>query len=176
MFLSKAEVEVMTPPPNAHLISISDGPGDQARIDHRRWHSVSYHYFLDAGYTEELIEACGPDFDTTFRSYLRPLAAEKLRDRIDWAAQRAKLIVVNCYAGRSRSAAVARYIHEAYGFALEQEPAEANLTVYRLLMQDPDLLAAYEAATASHTLPSFGGAWGWLKGLVPIPGGNSGGS
>lgn len=171
LMLPKTEVEVMAPPPNAHLISISDGPGDQARIDSRLWRSVSYHYFLDGGYTEALIEACGPEFDTIFRNYLRPQSADKLRERIDWAAKRAQVIVVSCYSGRSRCAAVARYIHEAYGFALTQEPVDANLTVYRLLSEDRTLLDACREASISHAQPSFVTYDEWFERIFAGPSG-----
>lgn len=147
-FLPRHGAEDFHPEPNSHLISISDGPEDQALIDEARWKSVSYHYFVDAGFDEEVIEIYGPDFELHYRDYILASKADALRDRIRQLASQGDFIVVNCQAGRSRSAAVARYISEHHGYQLEKPTPDANLCVYRMLARDERLLSAYRAATA----------------------------
>ena len=58
-------------------------------------------------------------------------------------------IVVNCQAGRSRSAAVAKYISERHGYDLKQETPDANQTVLRLLRRDSLLCSTYRDVTSA---------------------------
>lgn len=81
-FLSRSEAEAYVPGPDCHLISISDGPEDQACIDEARWKSVSYHHFVDAGFDEEVIEIYGPDFERNDVDHLLNSKADALRERI----------------------------------------------------------------------------------------------
>lgn len=148
MFLPRQDAEALIPPAGAHLLSISDSEADQARIDESRWASVSYHHFLDQGYDEELVDVCGADFESVYRSCFLPDDARAMRERIFALVEAgASLIVVNCQAGRSRSAAVARYIHECHNYVLSQPTPEANLTVYRLLFQEPSLMLSCRTAS-----------------------------
>ncbi len=149
LFLPQADAQTLIPPPRSHLISISDGESDQAKIDRTRWESVSFHHFVDGGFDEGMITACGADFQRIYASYFLPDNAIALRQRIFDIADSADMIVVNCMYGRSRSAAVARYISEFHGFKLDRPPLEANMTVYRLLAQDPGLLMACRQALAA---------------------------
>jgi hypothetical protein len=149
LFLPRAEVEQLIPPPRAHLISISDGESDQAKIDRTRWASVSFHHFVDGGYDEGIVTACDADFPKIYASYFLPETANAMRQRIFNIADGADMIVVNCIYGRSRSAAVARYINEFHGFKLDRPALEANMTVYRLLAQDPGLIMACRQALAA---------------------------
>ncbi len=154
VFLPRSEAEQLIPPPRAHLISISDGETDQARIDRTRWASVSFHHFVDGGFDEGIIAACGADFPKIYASYFLPETAGAMRQRIFSIADAADMIVVNCIYGRSRSAAVARYISVFHGFKLDRPALEANMTVYRLLAQDPGLLMACRQALAAATQKS----------------------
>ena len=169
VFLSRPDVEQLIPPPRSHLISISDGETDQARIDRTRWESVSYHHFIDGGFDEGIVTACGADFMKIYSSYLLLDQAKMMRSRIERIADVADMIVVNCIYGRSRSAAVARYISEAYGFKLDRPALEANMTVYRMLKQDPSLvmackqaLVASEKAAEGEDLSLSGRISSWL--------------
>lgn len=134
------------------MISISDGPDDQAEIDEGRWASVSYHYFIDAGFDEETIALFGGDggdFELRFRDYFLEDRAEEMRRRIAAIVELKQDIVVNCQAGRSRSAAVAKFISSHYGYQLEKPTPDANLCVYRMLAKDGVLIRAYRNATAA---------------------------
>lgn len=141
--VSREVVAEMVPPAGAHLISISDSEEDQMRIDMSGWDSVSYHHFVDGGYDETIIRDCGYKFERMYQSYILPSKADHIRERIAGIAE-ASLIVVNCRYGRSRSAAVARYISDIYGHTLDPMPTEANLTVYGLLHKEPQLIRAIE--------------------------------
>lgn len=164
-FLPRQDAEALIPPAGAHLLSISDSEGDQAKIDESRWASVSFHHFLDQGYDEELVDVCGADFETVYKNCFLPKDARAMRERIFALIEAgASLIIVNSEAGRSRSAAVARYIHECHNFALSQPTPEANLTVYRLLTQDPSLMLS--CRFASELVASSSKNLTWLERLV----------
>ncbi|WP_329046158.1 hypothetical protein [Pseudomonas aeruginosa] len=147
-FISRAEAEEHWPVQYSHLISISDDAEDQAVIDETRWKSVSYHHFVDAGFDEVVIEVYGCDFERNYADYFIQSKADDLRERIRTIASVGDPIVVNCQAGRSRSAAVARYIAEHHGYQLDKPTPDANLCVYRMLARDVSLLAVYQAAKA----------------------------
>ncbi|HFK2003004.1 TPA: hypothetical protein ACGW3W_002301 [Pseudomonas aeruginosa] len=147
-FISRAEAEAYWPDHHCHLISISDAPDDQAAIDETRWKSVSYHHFVDAGFDEEVIEIYGCDFERNYADYFIHSKADELRERIRTITSVGDSIVVNCQAGRSRSAAVAKYLAEHHGYQLDKPTPDANLCVYRMLARDVSLLAVYQAAKA----------------------------
>lgn len=160
MFLGREDAEALSPSSAAHLLSISDSEEDQAQIDESRWASVSYHHFLDQGYDEELVDACGADFEAVYKSCFLPDDARAMRERIFALVEAgASLIVVNCQAGRSRSAAVARYIHERHNYELDQSAPDANLTVYRLLSQDPSLMLSCRMAIELSDQPPNRQSW-----------------
>ncbi|SFB63465.1 dual specificity protein phosphatase family protein [Azotobacter beijerinckii] len=165
-FFSRRDAEAFIPADaNCHLISISDGPEDQARIDEDRWLSVSFHYFVDAGFDEEILEISGDTFEQQYRDYFLIEKAETLRRRIEAIALRGENIVVNCQAGRSRSAAVARYISTRHGYQLDKATPDANLCVYRMLTKDKALMAAYAAIVRPIQLPRKPGLFAQLKAL-----------
>lgn len=149
-FMSRADVESFTPPPNAMLISISDTPDDKAHIQPAMWRQVGMYHFVDGGYDEEAIATFGSDFDRIYGAdYFTPEKADTMRADIDhMVGSKPELLVVNCQAGRSRSAAVAQYISERYGATISQETPEANLTVLRLLRLDSSLNKAIQDARA----------------------------
>ncbi|MGI0646895.1 hypothetical protein ACRCPS_17920 [Pseudomonas aeruginosa] len=136
-FMSRLDLEDFTPPPGAMLIVLSDDLGDKPRIDPTQWAMITQHAFVDGGYDEETIAQFGSDYDRVYADYITPEKAEELRRVImAMANARPPLIVASCQAGRSRSAAVAQYIKDHYGAALEKETPEANQTVLRLLRVD----------------------------------------
>ena len=77
-----------------------------------------------------------------------PPQAESVRSLVDRLASTRLDIVVNFQAGRSRSAAVARYISERHGYDLKQETPDANQTVLRLLRRDSLLCSTYREVTS----------------------------
>lgn len=153
IFISKSKAEAFTPPANSHLISISDMEQDAAQITSSDWQSVSFHYFVDADYDEEVIQIQGEHFKRVYQSYIMPEKADELRNRIQMIVESSpELIVVNCKAGKSRSAAVAKYISDTYGYELEGDLKYYNHTVYRLLNNDHQLICAinYASPPQSH--------------------------
>lgn len=147
LFLSRGDAERFRPAAGSHLVSISDGPEDLAAIDETRWESVSYHHFIDAGFDEETIALYGSNFERTFRDYLLMPKAEELRTRLNTLAAQRAFVVINCQAGRSRSAAAAAYLRDQHGYRLEKPTPDANMCVIRMLFRDPLMMAAYREAT-----------------------------
>ncbi len=147
LFLSRADAERFRPAAGGHLVSISDGPEDLAVIDETEWESVSYHHFIDAGFDEETIALYGTNFERTFRDYLLMPKADALRDRLNALAQQRAFVVINCQAGRSRSAAAAAYLRDRHGYRLEKPTPDANMCVVRMLSRDASMMAAYREAT-----------------------------
>lgn len=150
-FISKYEVERLTPTGRHHLISISDAPDDQAQINETLWASVSRHHFIDAGLDEDALEMYayeGKRFELRYRDYLLEHRAKDLRFRVAEVTALGEPIVVNCQAGRSRSAAVARFIANHYGYNLDKPTPDANEFVYRMLARDGSLMLAYQRAVA----------------------------
>jgi len=151
-FLSRRDAEELVPPLGYHLVSISDDRIDQAKIDESRWASVSYHHFVDAGFDEDVIEFYGQEFEANYVDYLLAGKADTLRARLDGLANTSRSVVVNCQAGRSRSAAVAMYLQKHHGYQVDQPMPDANLCVYRMLAKDASLMNAYEASLPSPDL------------------------
>ncbi|WP_095158292.1 dual specificity protein phosphatase family protein [Pseudomonas sp. Irchel 3E13] len=142
-FISKLEVQRFIPTRPAHLLSISDGEDDQAIVNCECWESVEFHHFVDGDFDEEKIKMFGNQFEHLFRDYFLSRKADRLRASIERLVATGADIVVNCQAGRSRSAAVSLFINETYGYSLNQDTPGANQTVLRMLRRDSLLLAAY---------------------------------
>lgn len=150
-FMSRYDIEHFTPPPRSVLISIADNENDRAKIDLSSWDGVYFQSFIDAGYDEESL-SFGQDFDKVYADYITPEKAQSLRHDIEDALmKRPDLVVINCHAGRSRSAAVAQYLKERYGADMTQDTSEANQTVFRLLRLDRGLMDAIEESRNSPT-------------------------
>ncbi|MDI2145020.1 hypothetical protein KBJ94_23505 [Pseudomonas sp. ITA] len=148
-FMSRIDAQRYRPAGQVHLLSISDGEDDQALVEASHWQSVEFHYFVDGDFDEEKMAMFGTKFEHLFRDYFLMPQADRLRESIGRLTATGLDIVVNCQAGRSRSAAVSQFISETYGYSLIQETPEANQTVLRMLRRDSDLLAAYRATLAS---------------------------
>ncbi len=147
-FMGRRDVETHCPISPTHLVSISDGEDDQAQIVRSRWASISFEYFVDGEYDETQMLMFGEKFPVSFQDYLLPPQAESIRSLVDRLASTGLDIVVNCQAGRSRSAAVARYISDLHGYDLKQETPDANQTVLRLLRRDLLLCSTYREVTS----------------------------
>lgn len=161
-FLPRTEAEALTPPPGYHLVSISDDIDDQARIDESRWESVSYHHFVDAGFDEEVLAIYGSDFEKHYVDYFLWAKAEDLRSRLSALAGARANLIINCHAGRSRSAAVAMYMQRHHGYLLRRPTPDANLCVYRMLAMDRELMTAYQTATSKEGPKPRRGLREWL--------------
>ena len=148
-FMGRRDVETHCPISPTHLVPISDGEDDQAQIVQSRWASISFEYFVDGEYDETQMLMFGEKFPVSFQDYLLPPQAESLRSLVDRLASTGLDIVVNCQAGRSRSAAVARYISDLHGYDLKQETPDANQTVLRLLRRDSLLCSTYRDVTSA---------------------------
>jgi len=166
-FMSRSDAQEYKPDGPAHLISISDGLDDQAAIVEGRWKSVTYHHFVDAGFDEETIALYGDQFELRYADYLLADKATILRVCLLALVSTKENIVIHCQAGRSRSAAVALYLKEHHGYRLEKPAPDANICVYRMLVQDEDLLSAYAIATQPVDAPEALSRFGFsLKGLA----------
>lgn len=144
-FMSRIDAQRYRPAGPAHLLSISDGEDDQALVEASHWRSVEFHHFVDGDFDEEKLAMFGPKFEHFFRDYFLMPQADRLRESISRLTATGLDIVVNCQAGRSRSAAVSQFICETYGYSLSQETPDANQTVLRMLRRDGALLVAYRA-------------------------------
>jgi hypothetical protein len=169
-FMSRSDVQRFKPSAPAHLLSISDGEDDQAVVDGGRWQTVEYHHFVDGDFDEEKMALFGAKFEHFFRDYFLSAKADRLRDSIGRLAATGADIVVNCQAGRSRSAAVSRFISESYGYLLSQDTPESNQTVLRMLRRDSSLLAAYRdtLTPATANIEPKAGAVKTLLGLLGL--------
>lgn len=148
-YMARDEVLAFDPPASAHLLSISNDESDQAPIDEARWASVSYHHFVDGGYTVELMRDLGDAFLGSFDNHIMPAQAATIRSRVQRIVSHGEPIVVNCEEGRSRSAAVALWISNTFDYALDQDAANANETVLAMLNEDEAMMAQFASLEQS---------------------------
>lgn len=93
--------------------------------------------------------------------------AEELRIRLDTLAAQRVFVVINCQAGRSRSAAAAAYLRDRHGYHLEKPTPDANMCVLRMLSRDASLMAAYrEASRQTESEPAPGGFLSAIRSLL----------
>lgn len=93
--------------------------------------------------------------------------AEEMRIRLDTLAAKRVFEVINCQAGRSRSAAAAAYLRDRHGYHLEKPTPDANMCVLRMLSRDASLMAAYrEASRQTESEPAPGGFLSTIKLLL----------
>lgn len=139
VFLGKQLVEKLEPVGNAVVISISDSSMDEAKLKHG-WASVHRFYFIDAGYDEKSLRFVGPNYKYIYASYFNRDIAIAIRTIIaDSVSSGVDTFVVNCHAGQSRSAAIAMYLHDQYGYL--------PFNSYRVLssLQDSGLVPNFDA-------------------------------
>lgn len=149
-FMGRRAAEELVPEPNTAMISISDAPDwGKARLEEDAFTKVLRVHFVDSTYSESTIENFGPSFAVKFASFFDRERSERIREFVhDCVAQGVDGIYVHCDAGRSRSAAVAQWIGEAYGFHVEGDTSRANELVLSLL-RDPSI---FDACKAAHSI------------------------
>lgn len=150
---SEQQVREIVPGSYQALISITE-PG--RLINHAPgWGSVLKVQFLDSTYDEDEIRANWNMRRLHFAGCIRAVHATEILRFLEDAHKDLKIseLLVHCWAGQSRSAAVARFAAERYGARLDRDTSRYNTTVYKLL-QNPDCYEPLLAATepASHGL------------------------
>lgn len=115
-FISRVKADLFEPLPQSALISIND---DDNHVPKPKsgWASVYQDQFIDSDYTIDMLQHFPKEL---LSSMMSAEQASKLKDHIHWLihTQKIRRIVVHCFAGRARSAAVAQYIHERYHLPL----------------------------------------------------------
>lgn len=118
------------------LISIHDsGQHVDSQVPKEDWGYFDHIGFDDAAYDEEQISEYGADFWNYFDGCARKVDALKILlmfKRIE-ESPNIREIIVHCDAGRSRSAAVAKFYAEKNNLELEGDTTYANSLIYTLL-------------------------------------------
>lgn len=110
--------------------------------------------FLDSTYDEDEIQANWNMRRLHFAGCIREAHATEILQFLEETHKDPKIseLLVHCWAGQSRSAAVARYAAERFTAKLDRDTSRYNKTVYELLKK-PDcyeqLLATTEPARPS---------------------------
>ncbi len=116
IFTSLHQAEKLRPFPNSAIISINDCYESEANL-HSGWSNISRFYFIDSDYTEESIRHFGDNARLVYDHHFTKSQALTMIFQIhQFINSGVDTIVVHCYAGRSRSAAVAKFISETFGF------------------------------------------------------------
>lgn len=125
-FISRTDAEARTAMPNIALISITE-LGDDPPALKDGWHAVHRSIFDDLDPHKSGLGE---------HDHERPIDVDDARaivEFVDSVAQEADGIVVHCRAGISRSAAVAKWIAEAYGLDFDEDYTDHNEYVYDML-------------------------------------------
>jgi hypothetical protein len=131
-FLSQLEAERLIPIPGAAMISITDPDKLPAPI--YGWDSIYRDAFYDGGYSETTIMTMKSSFEQNYASYIDSNQAARLVDHIEHLVScGVNEIYVHCYFGESRSAAVALFLCNKYGFKPNKPIIKPNKTVYDIL-------------------------------------------
>lgn len=126
IFISRGDAERLNPISDVALISITDSLDQPAELKFG-WHTIARYGFIDGEYDVHLIQHYTEDFEVLFASYFSRRDAELLKNDIEgFVISGVKKIVVHCEPGRSRSAAVAKYIGEKYGYTISGEVQHLN--------------------------------------------------
>ncbi len=151
IFINKHQAEVLEPIAGAVLISVNDSRETESDLN-PAWEKVLRYYFIDGTYNEESLRSSGRNYKYIYSAYLDSDTAHMMRSEIaECIEQGTKIIIVHCHAGRSRSAAIAKYIHDTYGYNVGNDVghltsgctyspelfSQANILVYTLL-QNPE--------------------------------------
>lgn len=117
IFVGRSDVEKIVPRERWSLISITDS-NDFLPILKEGWSDIRKFHFIDGDYNEDTLRFVGLNHRYIFSSYFNREEALKMIAGIEQiVTSEPDVIVVHCHAGRSRSAAVAKYISERYGYA-----------------------------------------------------------
>lgn len=131
-FLSQLEAERLIPIPGTAMISITDPDKSPAPIS--GWDSLYRDAFYDGGYSESTIMTMKSSFQKNYASYIDSNQAVQLADHIEHlVSSGVNEIYIHCYFGESRSAAVALFLCNKYGFEPNKPIIKPNKTVYDLL-------------------------------------------
>lgn len=139
VFLSKHAIENLEPVVGAVVISISDSSQDEAKLK-PGWEKVHRFHFIDAGYDAKALRWVGANHKYIYASYFNRELAIKLSDVIEKTVNGgSNTFIVNCHAGQSRSAAVAKYLYDQYGYLPFNSPMVLSS------MQHSELVPNFEA-------------------------------
>ncbi len=131
-FLSQFEAEKLLPIPSAGMISITDPDKPPANIV--GWDNVYRDTFYDGGYSESTIAAMKSSFRLNYASCIDSAQASQLVEHLEnLVSSGVTQIFVHCYFGESRSAAIALFLCNKYGFTPSRPILKPNETVYELL-------------------------------------------
>lgn len=151
IFINKHQAEILEPVSGAVLISVNDSRETEADLQ-PDWEKVLRYYFIDGTYNEESLRYTGRNYKYIYSAYFDSETAHMMRSEIHECIEKGtKIFIVHCHAGRSRSAAIAKYIHDKYGYNVGNDVghltlgctyspelfSQANLLVYTLL-QNPE--------------------------------------
>lgn len=127
----------LTPSPREAMLSISD-PGIYTVPLKEGWPKLLRCYFPDAGCDAGLLKFVGGYSQYLTMGFPSHVHALQMRNFIaDLASSETSYkLIVHCHAGRSRSAAVAKYTAEIHNLEFDHDYEKFNQTVYRL-MHDP---------------------------------------
>ncbi len=116
IFTSLHQAEKLRPFPNAAIISINDSYESEANL-HSGWENISRFHFIDSDYTEESLRYFGENARHVYdQNFTKAQALTMIYQIHQFINSGVDTIVVHCYAGRSRSSAVAKFISETFGF------------------------------------------------------------
>lgn len=123
VFTSRAQAERQTPPPNWAVISITE-PSTTAAALQDGWHDVLRLKFDDVDVaTDEAATVFSPEDAVAVLHFVTKNASE------------VEGILVHCFAGISRSAAIAKFIADMYRLRFPASYSIYNKQVYRRLNQ-----------------------------------------
>ena len=145
-FTSEYLAGLIEPSLDTAMISIADPDHIPPDVTPTGWGCFYQAFFIDGDYDAETIKTFGPQFRSTFSGYLMEEQAVEIRSFIHSAVEDSHIdkMIVHCTAGKSRSAAVAKYAAELSGGVLTGEHGldHINTMVYQLL-QKPSLYKSH---------------------------------
>jgi predicted protein tyrosine phosphatase len=136
-FLSEAKTKRLRPDPQAAIISITDSwRGEQPRF-RLGWGTVPLRLRFDDTETASTFSPYSSG-STGYQAFDRQ-DAQVIVAWLDRHVQHLNHIYVHCWAGISRSSAVAKFIAQRYDLPFDSTYHEYNLLVYRVLCQTAGL-------------------------------------
>lgn len=127
-FISKSDAERLQPRDSAAVISVVD-TAEFILGNRTGWHSYYCDYFLDGEYDLPILLQLP---EQMLASYMNAEQAERLKSHIETlVADGVGDIIVHCHAGRGRSAGVALYISEKYGYNLVNSASPGSAILNR---------------------------------------------